>query len=369
MDKLKEPTVIALFAEEFPNACAMIRITNPYRVMRDKGYAFDHARHVEMRELAQKGYPLGLYQVWVLPRLVDLGDGKALKLVEDLQKAGNVIVWETDDDYTEKHRTVLKHGADAMVVACACDAVTVSTPYLARIMADFHDQIYVLPNCVDLNQWKPAKDARQVQGLTIGIGGTPTHYEDWMVTLKPLQELLAEFPEVKLVVMGYKPDYYDLLPDEQVVFIEPVTYNQYPAVVRQVDIGLAPLESTVFNLCKSAIKVLEYWSSYRQLPGGAYGGAAAVATKMPVYEEVVEHKYNGLLVEHDEEAWYNAIRELIVNPKLRTRLGKRGLQYVREHRNINSQARLWLDAYNAILSGEGNHQSGSRKQKRKRQSR
>ena len=349
---VKQPTCMALFAEEFPNACAMIRITNPYAEMRRKGYVFDHGRHAEMKQLAAEGYPMGLYQVWVLPRLADIGDGAAVKLVKDLQKAGNVVVWETDDDYTEKTRKVLKQGVDAMVVACACDAITVSTPKLAELMSEFHDKVYTLPNCVNLNHWMPFKDSRQVEGLTIGIGGTPTHYEDWLVLLKPLQQLLAEFDNVKLVVMGYKPDYFDLLPAGRVVYFDPVAYIHYPGVVRQVDIGLAPLELTEFNLCKSAIKVLEYWSSYRTYPAGGLGGAAAVASKMPIYEAVVEDGYNGLLVDHsDEQAWYNAIRKLIVEPNLRRRLGIRGFRYVRNHRNIKSRAVEWRKAYAAILRG------------------
>lgn len=346
----KRPRVVAFFGEEQPGTCAMIRVIMPFKYARRKGYNFDHVRHQDAYRAALAGYPMEKYDIYVFPRLGDM-DGEALKLITDLQGAGKTVVWETDDDYTNKHRRVI--AADALVVARACNAVTVSTPWLATQYRPHNDQVCVLENCIDPLMWRPfeSNSFRRVKGLTIGVGGTPTHYEDWQVILVPIQEILREFPFTTFVIMGYAPDYFELLPRDRVEFIPPLSYVQYPLAVRQVDIGLAPLDATEpFNLSKSAIKVLEYWASTRQYPNGQMGGAAAIASDMPVYQRVISHEHNGLLVENTEDAWHTAIRRLVKEKALRQRLGVAGHRYALKRRNIQSRAGEWITTYRKISS-------------------
>jgi glycosyltransferase involved in cell wall biosynthesis len=345
--------VIALFGGKSPNAPEKVRIMVPYAHCRKMGYLFDWARHQDMKELAQAGYPLAIYQAFVFPRAVDT-DGGVVKLVRDLQRAGRKIIYEVDDDYTNQHRQVMLEGGDAMAVITVCDAVTVSTPYLAEKMRWRNPNVHVVPNCVDVAAWRKAKDARHVQGLTIGITGTPSHYDDWGVVLNPLVEILAEFGQVRIVFIGYVPDYFETL--ERVEHIPYLAFEHYPGGVRQIDIGLAPLNETdEFNLSKSAIKVLEYWASHRKYPEGGSGGIAAIASDMPVYQQVVQHGKTGLLVENTEDAWYKAIRQLVLDGNLRRQLGINGHRWVKRHRNIKNNYVEWVNAYRSIIAGGNNH--------------
>lgn len=342
--------MIALFGGEQPNAPEKVRITVPYIRCREIGYMFDWARHQDMKELAQTGYPLAIYQAFVFPRTVDV-DGQVVKLVRNLQRAGRKIIYEVDDDYTNQHRQVMIEGGDAMAVMTVCDAVTTSTPYLAEKMRRYNPRIYVVPNCIGVDAWRKFKDARRVRGLAIGITGTASHYDDWGVVLNPLTEILAEFNHVRIVFIGYKPDYFKDLMD-RVEHIPFLAFEEYPGGVRQIDIGLAPLnENDEFNLSKSAIKVLEYWASYRKYPEGGSGGVAAIASDMLVYQSVVEHGKTGLLVENTEDAWYKAIRSLVLDGDLRRRLGINGHRWVKRHRNIKTKYVAWVEAYRSIISG------------------
>jgi len=217
-------------------------------------------------------------------------------------------------------------------------------------MARYNPNIYVLPNCTDVAHWRSFRGARTLQGLTIGMAGTPTHYDDWGVVLNPLAEILAEFGHTRAVFIGYMPDYFNEL--ERVEHIPYLPLVEYPGAIRQLDIGLAPLnEKDEFNLSKSAIKVLEYWSSYRKYPGGGSGGVAAVASDMLVYQRVIEHGRTGLLVENTENAWYKAIRRLVLDDDLRRRLGINGHRWVKRHRNIKTKAIEWVKAYRSIIGG------------------
>jgi len=319
----------------------------PFARCREAGYLFDWARHQDMKKLAQEGYPLAMYQAFVFPRAVDF-DGGVVKLVRDLQGADRKVIYELDDDYTNNHRQVMLEGGDAMSVIAACDAVTVSTPHLAEKMRPYNPNVYAVPNCINVAAWRKAKDARHVQGLTIGMTGTPSHYDDWGVVLKPLAEILAEFDHVRIVLIGYKPDYFKDL--DRVEHIPYLAFEHYPGGVRQIDIGLAPLnEADEFNLSKSAIKVLEYWASYRKYPEGGSGGIAAIASDMPVYQRVVQRGETGLLVENTEAAWHKAIRQLVLNGDQRRQLGINGHRWVKKNRNIQASYVEWVKAYRSII--------------------
>jgi len=350
----KNARVIALFAEDYSNACAYVRITGPYSYLRNRGIVADHAPHSMMQKLVLKGSinPED-YDIFVLPRLADNHTGQAKKLIRDLQGAGKLVVWETDDDYSLKHRQVLQAGYTAMDVAGACDALTVSTHYLADMMKEANDRVYVLPNSIHIPMWQEHVHARVANGLTIGLAGTPTHYDDWKVLTKPVRRILALYKHVNFVIAGFVPDYFQDLPSERVLVIPPMPYEAYPFVIRQIDIGLAPLDPRPkFNLSKSDLKVLEYWASLRNIGGAGWGGAAVIASDMPVYNKTVEHAVTGLLVEHDDsDGWLIAMRQLIEDEELRREIGMSGNAYVRSKRNMKSLAQMWANAYNAIKGG------------------
>jgi hypothetical protein len=72
-------------------------------------------------------------------------------------------------------------------------------------------------------------------------------------------------------------------PHRQIPWVDPQQYGRDKAVY-PLDIALAPLEVTAFNLGKSDVKALEYGMS----------GAAVVAQNMPVYQ-TLRHGETGFL--------------------------------------------------------------------------
>ncbi len=76
------------------------------------------------------------------------------------------------------------------------------------------------------------------------------------------------------------------------------------------DVGIAPLEDTIFNRCKSDIKFLDY--SALGVPG--------IYSRVPSYKETIHHLETGYLVENTPSAWTEALAELLTNNELRTQL-------------------------------------------------
>ena len=66
-------------------------------------------------------------------------------------------------------------------------------------------------------------------------------------------------------------------------------------------------------------------------------GKPVVASRVGGIPDVVKHNKNGILVaEKDPQALADAIEKLIQEPELRRRLGRNGLQFVKNHYNWKS---------------------------------
>jgi glycosyltransferase involved in cell wall biosynthesis len=270
---------------------------------------------------------------------------------DSVRRMGIKVVYEVDDDFTNEHRIVRGGGEDAMHLARQCDAITVSTPYLAQVMRRVTGKpVYVVPNCIDPAIWGAPGYERVVDGLTIALSGSPTHYQDWMVLAEVMPKILAKYPQVKLILSGFRPDYFDDLPAEQVLRVPPLSYAQYPGIFRSADIVLAPVDpADKFNWSKSGIKASEAMAAHRTV-NGKPAGACVIATDLHIYREVVVNRDTGILVEHTPDQWEKAISQAIEDEALRHRSQISGHKWVMKHRNIRTMWKHWAKAYQEILS-------------------
>ena len=326
------PKVLAVLPNDI-TGCTFTRITGPLAYLKSAGYPIDWAPRQAIREMAKRHMGIGVYDIFVFPRFGDI-DGRLLLMFQKLKEAGKVVIWETDDDYTNQFRQVIE--ADAITPMDAADAITVSVPYLRKQCMQYTDKpVYVLPNCIDLRFWDAVPKERPIGTPSVGIVGTPTHEEDWKLASEALHQIGQEYPEVQFVIGGYMPPYLRDLPNSH--FIAPVQYRQYPIMIHQIDIGLCPLTDDPFNLSKSGIKALEYWA----------GGAAVVASDRPVYRRVMDDD-RGFLASTPEE-WYTAIKMYLDNPDVRNQHAAVGRLWVEENRNMEKQAYQWWQVYSDLF--------------------
>ena len=101
--------------------------------------------------------------------------------------------------------------------------------------------------------------------------------------------------ELGLDYIGYCMDYYD--------YMDTMSGRQF-------DIGLAPMVSNEFSECKHYNKYIEY-SSY---------AIAGIYSNVYPYTRAVRNMENGILCSNSSEDWHYAIKNLIDNPELRSKL-------------------------------------------------
>lgn len=268
------------------------------------------------------------------------------RFLDIIHEGGGLVVFDTDDDLTEEFRDLDSRGGEFVYTMKHMDAVTVSTPFLAcRMEEHIGYRPEVLPNHIDCHWFKQVSmlGKRKFNGLTVGLVGTSSHYDDWVYPVEALKQLKEKHSDaVTILVAGYFPDYLD----DVALKVAPVPYSQYPVLMRQFDIVCCSLDpDDMFNKSKSAIKALESMAAARKV-NGKIGGAVPVCTDMPVYRRVVNGS-NGVLTSNDN--WFEVLDRLVTDDILRQKLSVQGHKWVNKHRNSRIGYRRWARFYRQLL--------------------
>ena len=220
------------------------------------------------------------------------------------------------------------------------DAVTVTTEELAKVYREFNKNVYVLPNSIDLSSWKPVKIVKDGMVRVTWHGGC-SHYDD-LLEIKPVFEAVAKnHKSVKLEICGheFKGVFKNINPNQYSFHgWVPTEVHPYKQALLNADIGVIPLKDDLFNRCKSAIKWIEY--SSLQIP--------CVARNIPPYSEVIEHGETGFLYNDNSECEMY-LEELINDPAMRARVGKKAYHYVTENYDAKSNSEIWAKAIKKIM--------------------
>jgi len=332
-----------------------LRLGLPFREMRKHGHQVDVFTRTDRDikrlttswpQWVESGGP----DIQVMHRNV-YSTSKQQDTFDQMHEMGSKLVYEIDDDPTDKHRE-LGYGDWVAEFMDQADAAIVSTPYLRKVMLETYNKpTYVCYSHLDtetFGQVSLAQSRSIPDRIVIGVVGTRTHWADWAVIVDTLHRLVEEYGDrVVLASAGYKPAYFERLP---MVAFQPVEYARFPGLLRQFDIVLSPLDRTdLFNWSKSGVRAMECMAAARELPNGRQGGAVPVCTDLAMYRRLINKK-TGVLVKNDDD-WYDAVARLIEDNVLRQNLSVNGLKWVRKNRDIAQGYKQWSAAYSTIAGG------------------
>ena len=338
------------------DACPLIRLIGPLREAEHQGL-LEHRIAV----LSSGAFTWDCVQAdieWAdIVIFQRFGSDNILKVLTYCKALGKRIVFEIDDDLLN---LPVSHPAFSWfqlpeirgsieTLAMEADLVTVSTEQLAKVLSPYNANVRVLPNVLLEDVFSGGQgiaEAQQTERVVIGYAGTSTHQADLGPILPALMRLLVEFPErISLVFLGCHPQGFDGHPGVSFVS-ETSGYQDYAAELRRlgIQIGLAPLVDNSFNHAKSAIKWMEYAAS----------GILPVCSNVGPYREAVEDGVTGVLVDGlDPEAWYQALKRLILEPEVRAKLAMQAYETVRQEHMLPAAAARWADSYRALLRHVG----------------
>lgn len=321
-----------------PSGSAIWRLVDPYKALRKKGVDARVVTGGITPEVIEEG------DIFVLQNIVDL-QGIGL-LIEAQREKSKKIVCEMDDwfelneDNPHKKDHEVLDARDIMEATVGiADMVTTTTKHLANKISQINDNVWVLPNMMDMNRWDLPKCHPHDGRIRIGWAGSATHLNDLKMVKPILDIILAEFPEIELFLVG-DPRMKDLFPGHpNVESLLGVPFDVWPTRLQglRLDIGIAPLRDTEFNRCKSNIKFLEY--SIAKVPSVVsdvvYGTHGLDSRKIAMVADTLDQ-------------WYLGLRNLIVNKSLREEMGSHAYSYVQYEYDLKRNIKLWEKAYASL---------------------
>lgn len=281
--------------------------------------------------------------LYVLHGCVDK-DGIAL-LHAYQQERGKRLVVDVDDmlevedhnPYKVDHE-VYQAAAVVRATISVADLVTTTTRRLQHYLTPLTNRTIVLPNLLDLERWDVVRPRPQAsETVRVGWAGSITHYEDLAMIAPAITRLAAQYPQVRLVLVG-DTRLKELFPKTRVEVMPGVPFDVWPAKLAGLgfDIGLAPLRDTPFNRCKSNIKWLEY--AIAKIPG--------VYSPIPYNFRGFDGTFGQIAA--TEEEWFRCLENLILYPQLREDIANRAYSHVRRHCDLKRHVHRWDEAYRSL---------------------
>ncbi len=311
---------------------------------------------------------LEIYLSEGLPVRIDLRTGKALGLADEFEEWDAVVIqrpmaiWqvqalrdcrrrgirtvvEVDDDFEALHplapaflsthpRVDSEWKREHLRVACReADLVTVTTPALAARYAP-HGRVAILSNYVP-EAWLSIETERF--GDVVGWSGTVgTHQDDLKVTHGGVAQAVRETKAHFRVIGNLERVRSDLSLDAEPEHVPWKAWEDYPHALAALDVGIAPLTDTKFNVAKSWLKPLEM----------AALGIPCVMSPLPEYERIHELGI-GVLAKDRSRDWRREVRRLLDDESYRLELGAASRE-IASTLTIEEHAWRWAEVWTGV---------------------
>jgi glycosyltransferase involved in cell wall biosynthesis len=164
-----------------------------------------------------------------------------------------------------------------------------------------------LPTVIDLKKYPKVKDNYDSKIVTIVWIGSLYTGRYLKIVIPVLQKLSKKYA-IRVKIIGVNIDI-------EGIDFELIQWKENTEVdeILSSDIGIMPLENTIWEKGKCGFKLIQYMAC----------GLPVVATTAPANEEIIDNGVNGFLVDSEEE-WYVALEKLITDTVSREKFGKSG---------------------------------------------
>lgn len=189
-----------------------------------------------------------------------------------------------------------------------------------RDVFPFTDESDVKPR--DRHRWKLAnKRHAEREGFSIGyFSGSITHNDDFEMILPSIVRFMAEYPDVKLHVVGELDLPAELQPfQDRVVRLPFSPWRRLPQMISFVDVNLIPLCDTIFNRAKSENKWVE--AGLVKVP--------SIASNVGALADSITDGIDGILCDTPDD-WYDALVSLKDDKERRLAIAKKAYDECRD---------------------------------------
>ena len=217
--------------------------------------------------------------------------------------------------------------------------VTVTTKMLSAYVKQYNDNVAILPNCIDFSRWWKL-DFKENKQLRVVWSGGSSHYEDWYSVKEPLNDLMRKY-QFKLVMIGHA--FPGVIDEDNKHLVEihdwmPFKGHSYRMMCMAGDIAVIPLADMPFNYYKSSIK----WYEMSAM------GIPSVVSNVQPYSDDIKDGVTAMGY-RSKRQFHEKLEALILNKGLRTKIGNKAMEWVKENRDAAKCAKLWVSAYKRLI--------------------
>jgi len=240
--------------------------------------------------------------------------------------------------------------ANFELVSYATDGFLTTNDYLGKILSDSHDKkpYFVIPNSLNNEQIEYSdfllqKKHHQKPRTDFVLGyfsGSATHATDLNVIYPELLQLLSDFPDIKLRIVGFMDlpsSANKFIENQQIEFYPVVDFIELQRLIAEVDVNLAPLADNVFTNCKSELKFFE--SAIVETP--------TIASPTFTFAQAIQNEKTGFLCRPGE--WYDCILKLYQDRNVAQKVAANARVYALDHYAPARISEITSDTFDAII--------------------
>lgn len=178
--------------------------------------------------------------------------------------------------------------------------------------------------------------------VTIGWAGSGGHTEDLRAIAGVIRTICESNSQVRFSFMGSRPLYEAVFGPSEDMYLsyrKPGTLTDYFDFLGGLDIGIAPLLETPYNICRSDVKFIEYASR----------GVVPVLSDVGPYRKNVKHGENAFLFK-DQDELKSILTSLIADPHLFIQMKHNVYNYAKNNRMEKSHAMERITFYRGLAS-------------------
>ena len=211
--------------------------------------------------------------------------------------------------------------------------VVAGNSYLAeRAEKSGAKQIEIIPTVTDINRY-PVKSYSKIEKFIVGWIGTKSTFEKHLYPCKEWILEAQKIDDVEFHIIGITED-QGL--GNKVKYI-PWKEDSEVENIHQFDVGIMPLEDSVWERGKCSYKIIQYFSC----------GIPSIASPVGMNKEVIEEGVNGFLAATPQE-WLSKIQFLKNNKEETIRLGTAARKKIEENYCIQITAKQWFEIFNKV---------------------
>ena len=211
--------------------------------------------------------------------------------------------------------------------ASLADGFITTNDFLGNKLSERFGKPYqVIPNSLNQEQLsvsefcaKRKARMKNQKPFTIGyFSGTPSHINDFKMIYQEIIQLLNDYPDMVLQVVGFMefPEVMQpLIKKGRVKFAPLVDFMELQRLIAQVDVNIVPLVENTFTNCKSELKFFE----------ASVVDTVTVAAPNYTYAHSIEDGKTGFLCRPGQ--WYERIVYLYEHPEESQKMAKAAKEY------------------------------------------